>query len=461
MKRPGLVALTVAVAAGFTVVAPVPASAATIDTSAWYQLVNRGTGKALDVYEGSTADGADVVQWAPSTATNQQWQFVSSGSGWYRLKARHSGKVADVNAGSTADGGDVVQWTDTNATNQQWSVTDTTSGYVSILNRRSGKALDVEAGSKTDGANVIQWTNTGATNQQWQLVKVGSGGSPGTPRNPVLPGYFADPQIEYLAGRYWIYPTSDGYADWSGTTFRAFSSSDLVTWTDHGVVLDLAKVNWCHAKAWAPTIVYRGGTYWFYFSACQQIGVARASSPAGPFTDALGAPLVRTNQYGEQEIDPDVFVDDDGTAYLYFGSGRAEVARLASSMTALATAPTRITPGGYREASNVFKRNGTYYLMYSEDDTRSENYRVSYATGSSPLGPFTKAAGNPVLSKDTSAGILGTGHSSVVQVPGRDEWYLAYHRFHIPGGDGTHREVCIDRMTFAANGSINTVHPTR
>ncbi|GAA3233193.1 family 43 glycosylhydrolase [Dactylosporangium siamense] len=459
MKGSTRALLTVAVTVGAIVVVTRPVDAATVDPTAYYQLVSRSSGKAVAVENASTGDNARIVQYTVDTAAlSQQWQFVDAGGGYHRLRARHSGKVVDVAARSTADGASVVQYTDNAAVNQQFRLVDSDSGYVRLVNRNSGKALDVWGRSTADGAVISQYTDTNGTNQQWQLRRV-TGGT--ALKNPVIPGYFADPQIEYLAGRYWIYPTSDGYADWSGTRFRAFSSPDLAVWTDNGVVLDLADVSWCHAKAWAPTIVHRNGVYWLYFSACQQIGVARSSSPGGPFVDALGAPLVRTNQYGEQEIDPDVFVDDDGTAYLYFGSGRAEVARLSSSMTALATAPTRVTPAGYREASNVFKRNGTYYLMYSEDDTRSADYRVSYATASSPLGPFTKAAGNPVLAKDTGKGILGTGHSSVVQVPGRDEWYIAYHRFAIPGGDGTHREVCVDRLTFAANGAINTVHPTR
>jgi hypothetical protein len=147
---------------------------------------------------------------------------------------------------------------------------------------------------------VSQYTDNNGPNQQWRLVRVTSS----TPHNPALPGLHADPQVRYLDGQYWIHPTTDGFADWAGTTFEAFSSPDLVTWIGHGVVLDLANVSWCHTKAWAPTIAYRDGTYWFYFSACQQIGVARSSSRAGPFVDALGHPLIGTSQYGEQEIDP-------------------------------------------------------------------------------------------------------------------------------------------------------------
>ena len=104
------------------------------------------------------------------------------------------------------------------------------------------------------------------------------------------------------------------------------------------------------------------------------------------------------------------------------------------------------------------KRAGTYYLSWSIDDTRSENYRVGYATGSSPYGPFT--AKGEILNKDLSQGIKGTGHHSIIQIPGTDEWYVAYHRFGIPDGDGTHREVTIDRLWFESDGSIRKIVPT-
>jgi hypothetical protein len=107
----------------------------------------------------------------------------------------------------------------------------------------------------------------------------------------------------------------------------------------------------------------------------------------------------------------------------------------------------------------MHKRNGIYYLSWSIDDTRSENYRVGYATVSSPLGAGLVNRGE-ILTKDASLGILGTGHHSIIQVPGRDEWYIAYHRFGIPGGDGTHREVTIDKLEYNADGTIKKVVPT-
>jgi hypothetical protein len=113
---------------------------------------------------------------------------------------------------------------------------------------------------------------------------------------------------------------------------------------------------------------------------------------------------------------------------------------------------------GFREGIFLNFRDGTYHLTYSIDDTGSPNYRVGYATSTSVDGPWTYRG--VILEKDTSQGILGTGHSSIIQVPGTDDWYIAYHRFGLPGGDGTHRETTIDRLTFNSDGTMAKVIPT-
>nr|WP_230686982.1 endo-1,4-beta-xylanase [Catellatospora vulcania] len=150
-----------------------PPSGGPVDTSAWYVLVNRNSGKALDVYNFSTADGGRITQWTRGTANNQQWQFVDSGSGYYRIKSRHSGKVLDVSGFSTANGGAIVQWTDNNSNNQQWRLADS-GGYLRLISRHSNKALEVQGASTADGANIVQYDDWGGANQQWQLVRVGS-----------------------------------------------------------------------------------------------------------------------------------------------------------------------------------------------------------------------------------------------------------------------------------------------
>ncbi|WP_069772476.1 family 43 glycosylhydrolase [Streptomyces sp. LUP30] len=279
-------------------------------------------------------------------------------------------------------------------------------------------------------------------------------------KSPVLPGLNADPNIVRFGDTFYIYPTTDGFDGWSGTQFKAYSSTDLVHWTDHGVILDLGPdVSWADSRAWAPTIAEKNGKYYFYFCADANIGVAVSDSPTGPFKDALGKPLLKAGQFPGQMIDPAAFTDDDGRSYLYFGNGHGYVVPLNADMTSIDTAKVEdITPSGFNEGAFVVKRKGVYYFMWSENDTRDENYRVAYATGPSPTGPWTERG--VILEKDLSLGIKGTGHHSVVQVPGTDDWYIAYHRFAIPGGDGTHRETTIDKLEFDADGLIKKVVPT-
>ncbi|SNR94928.1 family 43 glycosylhydrolase [Hymenobacter mucosus] len=297
-------------------------------------------------------------------------------------------------------------------------------------------------------------------------------------RNPVLGGYYADPDILYSqnTGKFYLYPTSDGFTGWSGTYFKAFSSSDLVNWKDEGVILDLPKdVSWSKKNAWAPTIIERktptGYQYAYYFCAGAKIGVALADSPTGPFKDT-GKPLLDQlpeGVKGGQQIDPAAFQDPKtGKLYLYWGNGYMAGAELNDDLVSLKPGTTHVlTPDAtFREGAYALYRNGTYYFLWSEDDTRSPNYQVRYGTSDSPLGKITVPANNLVISKDPATGIYGTGHNSVIQLPGRDEWYLVYHRFTYPkgiemGGDaGFHREVCIDKLEFNADGSIKPVKPT-
>jgi beta-xylosidase len=280
-------------------------------------------------------------------------------------------------------------------------------------------------------------------------------------RSPVLPGLNADPNIVAFGDTYYMYATTDGFPGWSGTKFSAWSSKNLTDWKNEGVILDLGPdVSWADSRAWAPTIAERNGKYYFYFCADAKIGVAVGNSPTGPFVDS-GKPLIPRNPSGGgQAIDPAVFIDHTGKPYLYWGNGEAYVAPLNDDMTSFDPAKVVRIEGltDFREGMFMVERKGTYYLSWSVDDTGSENYRVAYATAPSPTGPFTNRG--LILSKDLKLGIKGTGHSSMLQVPGTDNWYIAYHRFAIPDGDGTHRETTIDKLTFNRDGTIAPVVPT-
>ena len=326
-----------------------------------------------------------------------------------------------------------------------------------------GATISPASGTVRDFSKPVTYAVTGAdgTVRTWTVQAL-------VMKSPVLPGLYADPNITVFGDTFWIYPTTDGYPGWSGSQFHAFSSKDLVHWTDHGVILDLGPdVSWADNSAWAPTIAEKNGKYYFYFSGGlatgdtrKQLGVAVSDSPAGPFVDALGKPLVAAGSYSGQMIDSAVFTDDDGQSYLYWGNGNAYQVRLNDDMISFDASQVKTYhPTNYNEGSFVVKHDGTYYFMWSENDTGSADYRVAYATGKSPLGPWSDRVG-VILSKDPSLGILGTGHHSVVRLPNSDDWYIAYHRFAMPGGDGTHRETTIDRLHFNADGSIQPVVPT-
>jgi len=296
--------------------------------------------------------------------------------------------------------------------------------------------------------------------------------------NPVLNGYYADPEILYSnkTKKYHLYPTSDGFNGWSGTYFKTFSSPDLAEWKDEGVIIDLPKdVSWAKKNAWAPTIAEKkvgdGYKYYYYFTAAQKIGVAVSDDPSGPFKDS-GRALIAGKPAGikgGQEIDPDVFTDPKtGKSYLYWGNGYLAVASLNEDMISIDSATVKvITPDKtFREGTEVFFRKGKYYFLWSQNDTRDADYGVRYGTSDTPTGKISIPENNLILSKDVSQAIYATGHNSVIQVPEKDEWYIVYHRFTRPAGismgqsAGYNREVCIDKMEFDAAGNIKIVKPT-
>jgi len=292
-----------------------------------------------------------------------------------------------------------------------------------------------------------------------------------------LEGYYADPDILYSnkTKKYYIYPTSDGFNDWSGNYFKTFSSDNLIDWKDEAIILDLPKdVSWANRNAWAPCIVEKKikgkYQYFYYFTAAQKIGVAVSDNPTGPFKDS-GKALVATKPEGAkggQEIDPDVFTDPKtGKSYLYWGNGYMAVAELNDDMVSFKGDTKLIkVDKTFREGTYIIYRKGTYYFMWSEDDTRSPNYKVRYGTSKSPLGPIEIPENNIVIQGIPDQGIYATGHNSVLQIPNKDEWYITYHRFSYPTGikmgraGGFHREVCIDKLEFNPDGTMKQVTPT-
>jgi len=288
--------------------------------------------------------------------------------------------------------------------------------------------------------------------------------------NPILAGWYADPEAHVFARQYWIYPTYSAPYD-EQTFLDAFSSPDLVTWTKHSHVLDIANVRWAKRAVWAPSIVENKGWYYLFFGANDiqddaqvgGIGVARAKTPEGPFVDLLGHPLIGAFHNGAQPIDQQVFQDGDGRWYIVYGGWRhCNIARLSEDFTSIVPLPDgtvykEITPAGYVEGAFMLRKDGRYYFMWSEGGWTGPDYAVTYAVGTSPFGPFTRMG--RILQQDPAVA-TGAGHHSVLHAPRSPNWYIVYHRRPLGDTDRNHRVVCIDQLRFASDGRIEPVKIT-
>ena len=288
--------------------------------------------------------------------------------------------------------------------------------------------------------------------------------------NPVLPGWYADPEGMIFGDKYWIYPTySAPYS--KQVFFDAFSSSDLVNWQKHERILDSTEIKWAKMAMWAPAVIKKEEKYYFFFGANDiqsnkeygGIGVAVSDKPEGPFKDHIGKPLIPEFHNGAQPIDQFIFKDKDNSYYIIYGGWRhCNIARLNNDFTGFipfedGTVFKEITPKGYVEGPIMFIRDGKYYFMWSEGGWGGPDYSVAYAIADSPFGPFEREA--KILSQDSEIA-TGAGHHSVFCYPGTDDWYIVYHRRPLEETDGNSRVTCIERMYFDKDGYIQPVKIT-
>lgn len=293
--------------------------------------------------------------------------------------------------------------------------------------------------------------------------------------NPFITDFYAaDPSAHVFNNRLYVYPSHDkDDANWFDMDdYHVYSTSDMVTWVDHGVVLSLDQVQWARKWLWAPDCAYRNGTYYFYFPASTstkssektpggpddfRIGVATSSSPAGPFYPEPSY-IAGTNS-----MDPCVFIDDaSGQAYIYYGGkdhGGVQYpkwAKLKSNMKELASTPQDINPApkNWYEGSWVHERNGIYYFSYATAPYPN-GAQIEYATSNSPTGPWTYRG--VILERFNKS----TSHHSIVEYPkGSGNWYLFYHTEEM-SGVGNKRALCVDRLYYNSDGTIKKVTRTR
>jgi beta-xylosidase len=303
---------------------------------------------------------------------------------------------------------------------------------------------------------------TGITGYSCQLKEVPKSG------NPVIAGWYADPEAIIYGDTYWIYPTySDDYE--KQTFFDCFSSKDLVAWTKHASIIDTSEVKWAKKAMWAPSVIKKDDKYYFFFSANDVhegetggIGVAVSDRPEGPYRDLLGRPLINEIVNGAQPIDQFVFADGDDYFLYYGGWGHCNVVKLNDDFTALTPFDDglifkEITPQKYTEGPFMLKRDGKYYFMWSEGGWGSPDYSVAYSIADSPFGPFERIG--KVLQQNPAVA-TSAGHHSVIKIPDAEEYYIVYHRRPLNDEISNHRATCIEKMTFDVIGFIDPVKIT-
>ena len=306
--------------------------------------------------------------------------------------------------------------------------------------------------------------------------------------NPIVQtNYTSDPAPMVSNGQVYLITTHDenvagqpcsAVAGYTLCKWFAYSSADMVNWTDHGTIATWSTFSWASTAAWAPQAIPRNGKFYVYVplsnkSGATVIGVGVSNSPIGPYQDAIGQPLVTggcPNETGD--IDPTVFIDDDGQAYLYFGRSVPGYVKLNTDMTSYAggiqcpsdssqafgPAPSAGGfPSQYEEGPWIMKHGTTYYLAYAANNIPED---ISYSKATSPTGPFTY--GGTIMK---AMGASFTNHTGIIDFNGHS--YFFYHDGALQkggsvpsNGDGYHRSVCLEEFKYNSDGSIPTIAPT-
>jgi beta-xylosidase len=276
--------------------------------------------------------------------------------------------------------------------------------------------------------------------------------------------YTADPAALVDNGRVYLYVGRDDAAkdgkDYLMKEWRVYSTCDMKNWTAHGAPLNVQTFKWARADAWASDIAKRNGKYYFYATVDhatipgKAIGVAVADSPTGPFRDAIGHALITNDMTKEtdipwDDIDPTVFVDDDGQAWLYWGNRVLKYAKLKPNMIELDGPIHTQGIDNFTEAAYLHKHKGTYYLSYSREFPEE----TAYATGPSATGPWTFRG--KIMDKNA---IVKTIHHAIVDFNGKS--YIFYHNDKLPGGGEWWRSAAVEELHYNADGTIRFVPQT-
>jgi GH43 family beta-xylosidase len=467
-------------AVGTAVVIP-DADAATVQPGTSYVLVNRNSGKALDVYNLATTDGAPINQYTRNDGAWQQWRFLDSGSGWYRVQSVHSGKVLDLP--TTADGVQLVQNTDRNDARQQFRLADSAGGDVRLINRNSGKALEVWEWLTTDGAKVAQYQDLDGANQRWQLVALGTGGG-GAARtfsNPIKRNG-PDPWLQHHNGFYYLATTT-----WNSTITmrRSATLAGLATATDQ-VIFNLAgRPNGC-CNMWAPEFHLlngpNGNRWYFYYTAGQNVTdfnptqrlhvlESAGTDPMGPYTfkadlgsdwqlDAsvlkVGSNLHLMGTYGAGNNGQSLFIQRMTNPWTLSGSR----VRLSSPTLSWERQTHPVTEG-----PEPLYHNGKVMVVYSASACWGPDYKLGLLTltGTDAMNPahWTKKS-TPVFQRSDTNSVFAPGHNGFFKSPdGTEDWIVYHANDSAGGGCDMNRSTRAQKFTWNADGTPNFGTPVR
>lgn len=287
-------------------------------------------------------------------------------------------------------------------------------------------------------------------------------------QNPIVDGYYADPEVRFYEGKYYIYVTRSHTVYDRQLNLDVFSSADLQTWKKTESILAMEDFPYVDRAVWAPTIIERKGGYYLIFASNdiqndEQYGgleIAVSDKPEGPFHGYLGHPLIDRFVNQAQPIDAHFFQDDDGTVYLYWGGWKhCNVAVMNDTMDGFipfhdGSWCRSVTPAGYVEGPCMIKKDSTYFFMWSEGDWVDGTYHVCYCASGSPFGPFE----NRTVILERQEGVAeGPGHHCCLFCENLNRWMIIYHRRFIGDKEAGHRVLCMDQMEFLGDRILPVV----
>lgn len=291
-------------------------------------------------------------------------------------------------------------------------------------------------------------------------------------QNPIITDVFtADPAPIVYDDTVYLYASHDT-ATVADTNYKmpdwlVFSSKDMVNWTNHGSPLSPKSFSWATGDAYAAQCIERDGKFYWFVSTFHKedenskgggaIGVAVSDNPTGPFKDAIGKALIVNEmttdmKHGWDDIDPTVFIDDDGQAYMYWGNGSCKWVKLKENMIELDGPINTFKPKNFIEGPWVYKRNGLYYLVYAGVGTKPE--MIEYCTATSPEGPWEYRG---IIQENVNNSF--TTHPGIIDFKGKS--YFMYHDGSLPTGGSYRRSICIDYMYYNEDGTIQKIVQTK